>query len=272
MATTWEIEKEYLGKHFANPSIKGVKYIAIDELATKKGQVCMTVVLDLETGYVLFVGEGKDQSALLPFWKRIRRCRVQIKAVATDMSPAYTAAVKEHLPNAVHVHDRFHVVKMFNDVISKVRRTIAAKIKDKDEKSELKGIRFILLKRPENLDRAKGEPQRRKRTLKANEDLATLYYLKEELHSLWDENEESAAQGKLLDLIAFMESTQLHELKGFARCLGKHARNILNWYTHHITTGRLEGVNNKIKTLKRQAYGFRDMEYFKLKILALART
>lgn len=232
----------------------------------------MTVVLDLETGYVLFVGEGKDQSALLPFWKRIRRCRVQIKAVATDMSPAYTAAVKEHLPNAVHVHDRFHVVKMFNDVISKVRRTIAAKIKDKDEKSELKGIRFILLKRPENLDRAKGEPQRRKRTLKANEDLATLYYLKEELHSLWDENEESAAQGKLLDLIAFMESTQLHELKGFARCLGKHARNILNWYTHHITTGRLEGVNNKIKTLKRQAYGFRDMEYFKLKILALART
>ncbi|MDO4588177.1 MAG: transposase [Planctomycetia bacterium] len=169
--------------------MKDVKYIAIDEIATKKGHVYMTIVLDLETGLVLYVEKGRDQNALLPFWKKLKKSRAKILAVATDMSPAYTAAVKEHLPDAIHVHDRFHVVKMFNEVINKMRCSIARKIKDKDEKSELKGIRYILLKRPENLDPNKGEPQRLEKALKMNEDLSMIYYLKEELHSLWEEDE-----------------------------------------------------------------------------------
>ncbi|MDO4586241.1 MAG: transposase [Planctomycetia bacterium] len=119
-----------------------------------------------------------------------------------------------------------------------------------DEIATKKRIRYILLKRPENLDPNKGEPQRLERALKMNEDLSMIYYLKEELHTLWEEEELEQAQGKLLDLIVFMESTQHNELKRFIKSLRKHAWNILNWYDYPITTGRLEEINNKIKTLE----------------------
>ena len=109
-----DIQKRYLLRHFARPRLKDLRQIAIDEISIGRGWRFLTVVLDLESGAVVFVGEGKGTASLKPFWKRLRSSGAKIQAVATDMSPAYILAVHDNLPQAVHVFDRFHVMKLFN--------------------------------------------------------------------------------------------------------------------------------------------------------------
>jgi transposase len=110
-----EIQKRDLTRHFSRPYLKDVRRIAIDEISVRKGHRYLTVVLDMDTGAVIFVGDGKGGDALDPFWQRLRRARARVKAVAIDMSPAYIRAVLEHLPQATIVFDHFHVIKLFND-------------------------------------------------------------------------------------------------------------------------------------------------------------
>jgi transposase len=129
-----------------------------------------------------------------------------------------------------------------------------------------------LLKRPENLDPIRKEPQRLQEALRLNEPLATAYYLKEELNEIWEQDDEETAQALLMDWITYAESTGIAMLQKFAKTLRFHAWGILAYYDHPISTGPLEGTNNKIKTMKRQAYGFRDQEFFRLKILGIHQT
>ncbi len=105
--------------------------------------------------------------------------------------------------------------------------------------------------------------------LKLNQPLATAYYLKEQLREVWEQEDEHEAQMFLIDWIAQAETSGIRMLIQFAKTLRFHARGILTWYDYPISTGPLEGTNNKIKTMKRQAYGFRDQEFFRLKIYAL---
>ena len=133
----------------------------------------------------------------------------------------------------------------------------------------VKGTRWLLLKRSENLDEDRNEPERLRAALKLNESLAAAYYLKEDLRLLWEEPTKQAASRFLDEWIRMAEATGIRVLKTFARTLARYREGLLAWYDHPISTGPLEGTNNKIKTLKRQAYGFRDQEYFKLKIMAI---
>jgi transposase len=270
--TIKEIQKEALGRRFGKPSLKGLRRIAIDEIAVRKGHRYLTVVLDLESGRVVFVGDGKGSDTLKPFWKRVRRSRVTIEAVATDMSWAYIFAVSENLPRAEIVCDRFHVVKLLNDKLTDLRRELYRTATNALEKQALKGIRWLLLKRPENLDQQCNEPQRLEEALKVNEPLALAYYLKEQLGEFWELDDWDEAEAFLLDWIALAEASGIAALISFARTLRQHALRLLAWYSYPISTGPLEGINNKIKTLKRQAYGYRDDEFFRLKIFALHET
>lgn len=267
-----DIEKEYLKRHYDKPRLKDVKRIAIDEISVRKGQKYMTVVLDLDSGRVVFVGDGRGRESLLPFWKRLRRSRARIEAVATDMSSAYIAAVQKALPDAIFVFDRFHLIKLFGDKLTALRRRLHRQLKDSDERASLKGVRWLLLKRSEHLDPEKSEPERLARALELNSDLAAAHFLKEELSEIWEQDDYDTAEGMLLDWIMYAESLQIKELADFAKTLRRHAFGILAYYDCPITTGPLEGLNNKIKTMKRQAYGFRDMNYFKLKILGIHRS
>ena len=267
-----EIQKADLKRRFDRPKLKHLRQIAIDEISTAKGHVYLTIVLDLESGAVVHVGRGKGGDALKAFWTRLRRSRAKIEAVATDMSPAYIDAVTTHLPGATLVFDRFHVIKLYNDKLSELRRALYHELKDTMQKNVLKGVRWLLLKRPERLDPARKEPQRLQEALHLNEPLATAYYLKEELNELWEQDDEEAAQALLMDWITYAESTGIAMLQKFAKTLRFHAWGILAWYDHPISTGPLEGTNNKIKTMKRQAYGFRDQEFFRLKILGIHQT
>jgi transposase len=267
-----EIQKADLRWRFDKPKLKHLRQIAIDEISTAKGHIYLTIVLDLESGAVVHVGRGKGGDALQDFWIRLRRSRAKIEAVATDMSPAYIDAVTTHLRGASLVFDRFHVIKLYNDKLSELRRALYHQFQDTMQKDVLKGIRWLLLKRPENLDRTRNEPKRLQEALRLNEPLAIAYYLKEELNEVWEQDDEEAAQALLMDWITYAESTGIAMLHKFAKTLRLHAWGILAWYDHPISTGPLEGTNNKIKTMKRQAYGFRDQEFFRLKILGIHRT
>jgi transposase len=270
--TIKEIQKDDLGRRFGKPSLKDLRRIAIDEIAVRKGYRYLTVVLDLESGRVVFVGEGKGADALKPFWKRVRRSRAKIEAVATDMCWAYILAVTENLPEAAIVCDRFHVIRLLNDKLTELRRELYRSTKDVLQKDVLKGIRWLLVKRSENLDEDRNEHQRLQEALKVNEPLALAYYLKEQLGEFWELDGEDEAEAFLLDWLALAEASGIAMLISFARTLRQHALRLLAWYDYPISTGPLEGTNNKIKTLKRQAYGYRDDEFFRLKILALHET
>jgi len=267
-----EIQKKDLRKRFAKPKLKHIEQIAIDEISTGKGHKYVTIVMDLESGAVVHVGEGKGGDALRSFWKRLRCSGAKIEAVATDMSPAYIDAVTTHLPNATLVFDRFHVIKLYNDKLSDLRREMYRELKDSMQKKALKGVRWLLLKRPENLDPTRREPNRLKEALRLNEPLAIAYQLKEELNEIWEQEDQETAEALLMDWIVYAESTGIRMLQKFAKTLRFHAFGILGWYDYPISTGPLEGTNNKIKTMKRQAYGFRDPEFLILKILGIHET
>ena len=245
-----EIQKKYLKRRFGKPRLKHIKQIAIDEISTGKGHKYVTIVMDLKSGAVLHVGEGKGGDALLPFWKRLRASRAKIEAVATDMSPAYIDAVSTHLSHATLVFDRFHVIKLYNDKLSDLRRDLHRQLADTMHKDVLKGIRWLLLKRPENLDPSRREPERLREALRLNEPLAIAYHLKEELNEIWEQDDRETAQSLLMDWIVYAESTGIRMLQKFAKTLRLHAIGILNWYDYPISTGPLEGTNNKIKTMK----------------------
>jgi len=264
-----DIQKGDLQRRFGKTKLKHLRQIAIDEISTAKGHRYLTLVLDLESGAVVHVGQGKGGDALQDFWTRLRRSGAKIKAVATDMSPAYIDAVVTHLPDATMVFDRFHVIKLYNDKLSELRRALYHQFQDTMRKNVLKGVRWLLLKRPENLDSTRNEPKRLQEALRLNEPLAIAYYLKEELNEIWEQDDQETAQSLLMDWITYAESTGIRMLHDFAKTLRFHAWGILSWYDHPISTGPLEGTNNKIKTMKRQAYGFRDQEFLKLKILAI---
>jgi transposase len=267
--TIKDIQKRYLQKRFKKPRLGKLKQIAIDEIAIGKGHRYLTVVLNLETGAVVFVGDGKGADALEPFWKRLKAARAQVEAVATDMSAAYIQAVRDHLADAVHVFDHFHVIKLFNEKLSDFRRELHREATDQMHKEVLKGTRWLLLKNPENLDPKRKERERLEEALRMNQPLATVYYLKEDLRQIWQQPDQETAARVLDDWIRRAEASCIKLLQKFASTVALHRRGILAYYDYPISTGPLEGTNNKIQTMKRQAYGFRDQEFFKLKILAL---
>lgn len=263
-----DIQKRYLGRKFGSPKLKYLRAIAIDEIYLGKRYRFRTLVMDLETGAVVFVGEGKGAAALDPFWKRLGRIRAKIRAVAADMSTAYMQAVRENLPGAVTVLDHFHVIKLFNEKLTQLRREIYRETTDLLRREVLKGTRWLLVKNWENLNDKRNEKERLMEALRINQPLAAAYYMKEELGLLWKQQNKGSADSFLKDWIARAQVSGVRMLQKFAQTLAAHRGAILAYYDYPISTGPLEATNNKVKTMQRQAYGYRDLEFFTLKIYA----
>jgi transposase len=270
--TIKDIQARSLQRRFGKPKLSKLKEIAIDEIAVGKGHQYLTVVLDLLSGAVVFVGDGKGVEALTPFWRRLRRARAKVRAVATDMSRAYIRAVRDNLPRAVHVFDHFHVIKLFNEKLSALRRELYHQASTDRERRILKGTRWLLLKNPENLDSERDEQRRLQAALHLNEPLAIAYYLKEDLRQIWSQPNKRTARRVLRDWLARARVSGIRILGQFADTLEEHQEGVLAYHNYPISTGPLEGTNTKIQAMKRQAYGFRDREFFKLKILGIHET
>ncbi len=275
LGTGWDlikdIDKSNL-KRLENPSLKDVTQIAIDEIYLGKKGKYTTIVLDINTGAIIYVAEGKGAESLDPFWKRLKYAKASIEAVASDMSPAFEKAIRENIPNAAHVTDPFHVVKLFNDKLSQLRRDLYNEATDIDKKDVLKGSRWLLLKNPENLRDELEEKQRLKDAIELNKPLATAYYLKEDLRQMWSKKSKTDAETFIMSWIFKAEKSGIKLLESFAKTIRKHVNSILAHYDFPISTGILEGTNNKIKTLIKRAYGYRDKEYFTLKLFGLHRS
>ena len=262
------IDKKYLQRNFGKPRLRDLEIMAIDEIYIGRKHKFLTIVINWQTGAIVFAGKGKGENALKPFWKRLHSSRAKVKAVATDMASAYYAAVRKNLPKAKHVFDRFHIVKLMNEKLTELRRTLQNEAEQMDKKV-LKGLRWLLLKHPDNLDESKNERSRLQEALALNEPLATAYYLKDDLNQIWQQPNKAAAEKLLKQWCKLAQASGIKVLQSMAKTLQAHRTGILNWYDFPISSGPLEGINNKIGALQRMAYGYRDPEYFIYKLYAL---
>jgi transposase len=263
--TAKEIAKRQLRRDYGHIDLRGVRYLSIDEIYVgKRGYY--TLVLDLESGRILWVSAGRGKAGLQGFWRRLRRDRTGIRAVAMDMSGAYGAAVAEALPGVPIVFDRFHIIQIMNQRLDELRRELVREAEG-PLKLAIKGTRYLLLTRADNLE--SDQLPKLERALKLNEPLSQGWYLKEELSLLWEQPSYEAMNRFLSQWCEQANQTGVRQLQKMAKTLQVHRRGILNWWRHPINNGRKEGTNNKIKTLNRQAYGYRDEDYFILKLLGL---
>lgn len=261
------IHKDALHSCLRRRRLGEIRRIAVDEFALRRGHSYMTVVLDLDSGQVLHVQQGKDTAALRGFLKRLRKARAPLQAVAMDLSAAYQKAVRDVYGFDVDiVHDPYHIVALVNDAIDETRRRLVRVLQGESAQA-VKGMRFVLLRGFERLNRTDSEQLRR--LVEVNESLLEAYLLKEQMRQFWSISSPEDGRYYLDAWIRLARTSASQPFQRLAATFERHRRGLLAFFKHRITSGPLEGLNNRIKTLKRQAYGFRDMEYFRLLVLNL---
>ena len=242
--------------------------ISIDEFAVRKGHVYKTIVVDLKSGRILHAGQVKAAYALAGFWKRVRCKKLDIKYIATDLSAAFISSVLENCPNAVQVFDHFHVVKLMNEKLDEIRRAQYNMEKDINKRKVLKGTRSLLLRNGADIF-DKEYKTRLDNALDMNKLLSQAYYLIEQLREIWMQPNKQAAEKVMLDWVKQAQESKVPQLMKMAVTIMAYRTGILAWYDCPISTGKAEGINNKIKVMKRVPYGFRDESCFQLRLYAL---
>jgi transposase len=248
--TVKAITKTHLAKDYGKPALQGVRYLGIDEIHLGSKKRYYTIVIDLEDGRILWAKPGRGGAALKGFWPRLRRAKAKIKAVATDMSAAYWSAVLDHLPDAALVFDKFHVIKLMNERLDDLRRHMVREAEGA-MKLKIKGTRFLLLRNPENLKTE--QIPKLDRALSLNEPLLIGWYMKEELRELWNQPSRQDMETFMKDWCEKAEQSAIGQLIKMAKTLRLHASGILAYSRYPISSGKLEGINNKIKTLTKRS-------------------
>jgi transposase len=264
--TVKRVEKQFLQQAFGQANYDGLRVLAIDEIALRKGlNGYMTVVLDYLTGRVVWMGEGRSMETLDAFFAELTDAQKQgIEAVALDMWDPFINRVQHHCPQAKIVFDLFHLVKAFGEVIDEVRREETRRAACKEDRCYIKGSRYLLLKNRDNL--RPDECVRLRELLKVNERLSAVYVLKDQLKMIYQYRRRGWAKRALDQWCTLAEEVDHWLMRRFIGRLRRYEHGILNHCEHRISTSPLEGVNNKIKVIKRKAYGFHDPEYFALKV------
>lgn len=245
---------------YGNPRLLGV-----DEIAVRKGHKYATVIVDIETGRVLSIEEDRTTESLLSFYRKLTtQQRDGIQAVVMDQWKPYMNATKEMLPNAEIVTDYFHMVKKYNtEVIDKVRVGTAKAIEILvDKRNIIKGSRFLLYKRKDRLTNS--ETAQLEHILGTNQPLYIAYTLKDMLHAIFDSDTVNEAVDRAQMFMRMAVESQVSSIRNFAATVCKNIRYIANHAKYKITTGIVEGINNKIKNIKRRAYGIKDIQFLKL--------
>lgn len=266
--TIKNIDKANLSKRAKQFSFKKLRYISIDEIAIKKGHKYMTIFTDVSTGQIIQAVEGRNEDALRPFLKLLSKKAKRLRGIGIDMSAAYSSSIRKYLPNVSIIFDRFHVTKLLNDTIDKIRRVEYGKHQHNGLRV-LKGQRFLLLRNFVDLD--DGQKSSLQHLLEINQPLAIAHSMKEQFRLFWDLGSKSDGARFLFWWIIQCFESGVELLARTARTLLHHSDGLLSYFEHGIDNGKAEGINNKIKVLKRQAYGFQDQEYFKLRLYHLHR-
>lgn len=262
------IDKRRLAERLGPIDLSGVSLLAMDEFAIQKGHRYATVVIDPTVKKVLWVCRGRGREDIRPFFEALGADgRARIKAVAMDMNTAYENEVRAQCPNAEVVFDLFHVVAKYGrEVVDRVRVDEANRLRDdKPARKIVKGARWLLLRNRDNITREE-DRVRLDELLAANQALMTAYVLKDDLKGLWKQRSQTAAVAAWKSWFSRAIESGIKPLITFAKKLQAYLPGIVAHAKWPLHTSILEGFNNKIKVIKRMAYGFRDDEYFFLKI------
>lgn len=262
--TVRAMDKEFIAANYPPPDFSKLRVLGIDEIAYRKGQKYITLVCNYETGEIVWTGEGRSAKTLKAFFTLVGSdvCK-QIAAVSMDMAAPYIKAVRAACKEARIVFDHFHVAKHLNEAVNDTRKIVMAKAPDA-EQSAAKGQRFVLLKRGDTLDDF--DRARLDLLLAINGDLTAAYMLKEDFDQFWTCGSPQAAGRFLNRWVNEAIGTGVAPVVRVAKMLRRHKAGLIAYHTFPITNGPLEGLNTKINVLRRSRYGFRDLEYFGLKI------
>ena len=268
-STVRQIDKRHLQEVVRELPAPQPTRLVMDEFALHKGHRYATVILDADTRRVLYIAKDRSRKAIRPFFQALgpQGCR-RIEAVAMDMNTAFDLEVRHWCPKARIVYDLFHVVAKYGrEVISRVRVDAANALRhDKPGRKVVKQAHWLLLRNADNLKDS--EQVRLQEVLQANEVLMTVYVLKQTLKSLWDAPDPWEWRRRWNQWLSHCKESAIVCLQQFAARLRKYWRGILARVRWPMHTGQLEGINNRIKVIKRMAYGYRDTDYFFLKIKA----
>jgi transposase len=235
--------------------ISGVLYIGVDELSRRKGHVYVTNVYDLTTKRLLWSGEGRSKATLRRFFEEhASDLKQTVKGVCCDMWQPYIDMIRDHLPEATLVFDKFHVIQHLNKAVDQVRRDEARDLR-KTNPELLKRTRYIWLKKPENLtDKQRARlGHLEKLNLRSNR----AYLLKESFRELWDYKRKGWAKRYLKKWFWWATHSRLKPMRDFAWLLRRHEDGILAYFDERISNGAVEGMNNKAKVVSHRCYGFR---------------
>lgn len=289
------------GKEIIKPE-KQAKYLGIDEFKLHDGYKYATHIIDLETGHILWIAEGKKKQVVYDFINHVgNEWMKNVIAIACDMNSDFEEAFKEKCPNIKIVYDYFHIVKNLNEkVIGNIRKDEQKRlIEEGDVKAakKLKGSRFILTSSEETLkkkDRAAekgqvisksselfnstevkikgGRLDKYTELISQNELFLIIELIKELLLEAFKSTDENEMVKLLFDIMELCEENGNKHLVWFEKLIYNHFDGIITHATHRISSGKIEGINNRIKTLRRQSYGYPDDEYFFLKLFDMSRN
>jgi len=261
--TAKRIDKEALKKFVKDLKKVNPTQIGIDEIAYEKGHKYLTIVRDLNGG-VIWVGEGRAKEDLDKFFIELgeKKCK-KITVAVIDMWKPYIASIKENT-SAEIVFDKFHVAKKINEAVDSIRKKEFAKA-DKEERINMKHKRFLILSRRKNLKPK--EVESLDVLIEQNNPLYVAYLMKEQGLDVFDEEDPINGIARLYKWIDNVIEAGIEEFKSVIETIKNYLYGIVNYFKYKLTNAASEGFNTKITVIKRRAYGFRDLEYFKLKIL-----
>jgi len=253
----WTVFKHWVGQARQADDPSGITKLGIDETATRKGHHYVTLGVDMDEGRVIHVTEGKGKETLSAIRQHLENKGVdkqQIKQASLDLSPAFISGVKESFPSAEITFDRFHVVKLLNEAMDKVRKA------ERKEHEALKGHKYTFLKNPDKLSETK--QQELAEMVRLYPTLGEAYRLKLLFNDLWTMPDKPSAHAFLNQWCAEVEEAKIPAFMKFARTVKSHWNGIVHFVESRLSNGILEGINHKVQLAKRRARGFRNIDNF----------
>jgi transposase len=253
----WRVIAYYVKKSRAKEDFSNVSRIGVDETSFKKGHKYVTIVVDIENSKVIYVCEGKDSSTLTKFNEDLMNhggSPTMIQSISCDMSPSFINGILSEFPDSKITFDKFHVMKMMNEAVDEVRKQEQSTVK------ELKNSKYLWLKNEENLS----EKQIEKFLNLKNLNLKTVraHNIKLNLQRFWDSQNRNEAAKSLKKWYFWATHSRLTPITEAAKTVKKHWDGILNYFDSRITNGILEGINSIVQLQKRNARGFKNIQYF----------
>lgn len=257
--TVGRIVERVVGERLDSSRLDNLSFIGIDDFSYRRRHRYVTIIVDHLTGRVVWAAKGRSGETLAGFFKELGPERAgKIEVVTLDMAAGYIKVVEKHVPQAQIVFDRFHVQRLATDAVDEVRRAVVRNEQDPQSKKAIKGSRFALLRSQWNLtsdDKAKlSEIQH------SNRSLYRAYLLKEALAHLLGYQQPERAKKALTEWLAWASRSRLQPFLRVARTIRKYRDRILAYIDFRLTNGPVEGVNNRIRSVARRAFGFHSAE------------